>query len=49
MWEVAVNVVQSSALHWMVLIATVGAFTFKVFKSTEDLLMGDFYGDEFDG
>lgn len=49
MWEVVVSVVQSSVLHWTVLIAATAAFTFKVFGSTEDLLMGDFYGDEFDG
>ena len=49
MSEVVVNIVQSSILHWAVLIAATAAFTFKVFGSTEDLLMGDFYGDEFDG
>lgn len=49
MWEVVVSVAQSSVLHWAVLIAAAAAFTFKVFGSTEDLLMGDFYGDEFDG
>lgn len=49
MWEFAVGVVQSSALHWMVLIAAAGAFTYKVFMSTEDLLMGDLCQDEFEG
>lgn len=49
MWEVVVDVVQSSALHWMVLIAAAAVFAFKIFVSTEDLLMGDFYADELDG
>ena len=49
MWEVVISVAQSSILHWTVLVAATATFIFKVFGSTEDLLMGDFYGDEFDG
>ncbi len=49
MWEVAISVVESSVFHWAVVIGATSAFALKVFNSTEDLLMGDFYGDDFDG
>ena len=46
MLDAVMGLMHASSLHWTVLGGAVVAFVVKVFVSTEDLLMGDLYGDE---
>jgi len=48
MLDVAVSAMQSSALHWVVMMGAAAAFAFRIFRSTDDILMGDIYGDDLD-
>ena len=48
MWEVLVEAARSQALHWTVVTGALSVLVFKLFSSSEPLLMGDMFGDELD-
>jgi hypothetical protein len=48
MWDVMVDVAQSSALHWTVVGGAMAALVYKLFTSNDQPLMGDLLGDDND-